>query len=413
MKNYAIRNTQYALCITFYILLVALSACSANGTSTSSELRLSGVIEGTQVMVIAEVGGRVAEILVDEGDTVQAGQAVVKFDDLAMQAQVKQAQAGVSAAQANLAQVKAGARPEEIQVAEATIAKAQSERDGAKLTFQGVAAILDNPQQLLAQIDAARTGVKLAEQNVAVSKTKLEEARWWRNFYDSDKGQRDSLNTKIAIAQNELDAAQAQLDGAKAQLGALQAMRQTPVTLQAQANGARSAYSMTLASVPVAEAALAELKAGSTPEQIALAEAQLHQAQAQLKLAQAYSSRAILYAPIGGIIASRSAHVGEAAQPGAAILSIVNLDEITLVMYVPQTELPRIKLGTPVKVYVDAYPGETFTGAVTYIARQAQFSSRDTQEREDRANVVFAIKVRLPNSDHRLKAGMTADGVIP
>jgi HlyD family secretion protein len=71
-----------------------------------------------------------------------------------------------------------------------------------------------------------------------------------------------------------------------------------------------------------------------------------------------------------------------------------------------------VRLGDKVKVYADAYPAETFEGEVTAIARQAQFSSRDTQAQEDRANVVFAVKVKLLNTDHRLKPGMAGDVVF-
>jgi HlyD family secretion protein len=94
------------------------------------------------------------------------------------------------------------------------------------------------------------------------------------------------------------------------------------------------------------------------------------------------------------------------------LMTVMNLDEVNLVIYVPQAQLPRIKLEMPVQVTVDAYPGQTFIGHISSIARRAQFSSRDTQAREDRANMVFAVKVRLPNPDHRLKAGMNADAVI-
>jgi multidrug resistance efflux pump len=83
-----------------------------------------------------------------------------------------------------------------------------------------------------------------------------------------------------------------------------------------------------------------------------------------------------------------------------------------MIVYVPQAELPRVQIGTPVKVYVDAYPNEVFNGAVASLAQQAQFSSRDTQNQEDRTTVVFAVKVRLPNEDRRLKSGMTADAEI-
>jgi HlyD family secretion protein len=113
-----------------------------------------------------------------------------------------------------------------------------------------------------------------------------------------------------------------------------------------------------------------------------------------------------------GIVAQRSGHVGETAQPGATLLSIVNLDTLDMTIYVPQDQLPRVQIGTPVNVYVDAYPGEVFAGKVVNIAPQAQFSSRDTQNKEDRTNIVFAVKVRLPNADGRLKSGMTGDAEL-
>ena len=108
----------------------------------------------------------------------------------------------------------------------------------------------------------------------------------------------------------------------------------------------------------------------------------------------------------------RSAHVGETVQPGAPLLSIVNLDTVDMIVYVPQAELPRVKIGAPVKVYADAYPNEIFAGAVASLAQQAQFSPRDTQTKDDRTNIVFAVKVHIPNGDGRLKAGMTADAEI-
>ncbi len=393
------------------IFLLLISACKSNLANPGS-LRLSGSIEGTRVAVVSEISGRVVELAADEGDTVRAGQVLVRLDDSTLQVQMKQAQAALKAAQANLAQVKAGARQEEIAAAQAVLAQAQAERDGAELACTDASAILENPQQLLAQLDAARTAAQLAGQAVPIAQARLDEARWWRDFYEDDPGRHESLDKQIAIAQHDLEAAQAQWSGANAQVRALEAMRRAPVTLQAQVNTARNTYSMTLASVSVAESALAELKAGPSAQEIALAEAQVHQAQAQLKLAQAQLTRAALQAPLGGIISSRSAQVGETVQAGVALLTITNLDKVTLVVYVPQQQLPRVQLGMPVQVYVDVYPDEAFDGQVTFIASQAQFAARDTQAREDRVNVVFAVKVSLPNPQRRLKAGMTAEAVI-
>ncbi len=391
--------------------LLLLTACqAANGSNQGN--RFSGVLEGTKANVVAEVGGRITDIAVDEGDAVTPGQVVVTLDDAALRAQVSQAEAALSAAEADLAQVKAGARQETIAAAEAALQQAQAERAGALLTLSNTLQIRDNPQPINAQVDAAQAGVTLAEQNVAVMQTRLAEARYRRDFYNNDKDKRETLDKEIAIAQENLEAAQAQLDGAQAQLAALQAMRSAPVTLQVQVNQARNAYSMTIASEAVAAANVIELRAGPTLEEIALAEAKVQQAQASLKLAQAYRSRAQLAAPLKGLVAQRSSHVGETAQPGASLLSLVNIDTLDMIVYVPQAQLPRVQIGAPAKVYVDAYPDEVFTGEVVNIAQQAQFSSRDTQNKEDRANVVFAVKVRLDNAAGRLKSGMTADAEL-
>jgi HlyD family secretion protein len=404
-KTYCVkRKGSYALLIT----LLLLTACQSTGDSNQSN-RFNGVLEGTKANVVTEIGGRVMNIAVDEGDPVTSGQSIVTLDDAALQAQVKQAQAALSAAEANLAQVKAGTRREAIDVTEAALQQAQAERAGALSTLSNTLQIRDNPQQITAQVDAARSGVALAEQNVAVMQTRLAEARYRRDFYDNDKNKRETLDKEIAIAQKNLEAAQAQLTGARAQLAALQAMRSNPVTIQAQVNQARSAYSMTIAGEAVSAAHVMELQAGPTQEEITLAEAKVQQAQASLKLAQAYQSRAQIAAPLTGVVAERSGHVGETVQPGVALLSIVNLDTVEMIIYVPQDQLPLVQIGTPVKIYVDAYPAEVFAGEVVNIAQQAQFSSRDTQTQEDRANIVFAVKVRLDNIDGRLKSGMTAD----
>jgi HlyD family secretion protein len=397
-------------CTLLAALLIVTACQSAHGSQQDN--RFSGVLEGTKVNVVAEVGGRVTDIVVDEGEAVTLGEPIVTLDDAALLVQVKQAQAALSAAEANLAQVKAGTRSEAIAAANAALQQAQAERAGAASMLSNTLQIRDNPQSITAQVDAARSGVALAEQNVAVMQTRLAEARYRRDFYDNDKAQRETLDKEIAIAQKNLEAAQAQLNGARAQLTALQTLRSNPITIEAQVNQARNAYSLTIASEALAAANVIELKAGPTPEEVALAEAQVQQARASLKLAQAYRSRAQIAAPLTGMVAQRSGHAGETVQPGASLLSIVNLDTLEMIIYVPQAQLPRVQIGAPVKIYVDAYPAEIFNGEVVSIAQQAQFSSRDTQNQEDRTNIVFAVKVRLPNADGRLKSGMTADAEL-
>jgi len=111
-------------------------------------------------------------------------------------------------------------------------------------------------------------------------------------------------------------------------------------------------------------------------------------------------------------VIERPVHVGEVALPGAPLLTVADLDNLTLTLYVPENELGKIHLGETVSVTVDAYPGRIFTGTIITIAGEAEFTPKNVQTREKRVNMVFAVKVKLPNPDHALKPGMPADAVI-
>ncbi|MBN1179803.1 MAG: efflux RND transporter periplasmic adaptor subunit [Anaerolineae bacterium] len=115
----------------------------------------SGFIEAEEVNVAPEVGGRIVALEVAEGDVVAAGQVLARLDDTLVQAQVDIARAGLEVAEATLAQVQAGARPEQLRQAEAALAQAEAARDGAYQACLDLQALIDNPQDLDAQIALA------------------------------------------------------------------------------------------------------------------------------------------------------------------------------------------------------------------------------------------------------------------
>jgi multidrug resistance efflux pump len=92
-------------------------------------------------------------------------------------------------------------------------------------------------------------------------------------------------------------------------------------------------------------------------------------------------------------------------------LTIANLGEVTLTVYVPEADLGQVSLGQRVEVTVDAYQ-EVFTGEVSHIASQAEFTPKNVQTQEARVHMVFAVKIVLENADHRLKPGMPADAAF-
>jgi HlyD family secretion protein len=111
-------------------------------------------------------------------------------------------------------------------------------------------------------------------------------------------------------------------------------------------------------------------------------------------------------------VSNRSINVGETASAGATLMTVANLDEVKLTVYIPENRYGRIRLGQEVHVRVDSFPGETFEGQVIYISSQAEFTPRNVQTKEERVNTVFAVKILIPNPEHDLKPGMPADATI-
>jgi HlyD family secretion protein len=131
-----------------------------------------------------------------------------------------------------------------------------------------------------------------------------------------------------------------------------------------------------------------------------------------VRLVDAQIAQLTLTAPMDGIVTSRSAQVGETATAGAPLLTIANLDEVTLVIYVPENRVGHVRLGQEVEVQVDSFPAQVFVGHVMNIAGEAEFTPRNVQTQEERVNLVFAVKVSIPNADQKLKPGMPADATI-
>ena len=116
--------------------------------------------------------------------------------------------------------------------------------------------------------------------------------------------------------------------------------------------------------------------------------------------------------PIDGVILTRNVEPGEFVQPGAVALTMADLREITITVYIPENRYGEISLGQKADVTVDSFPNETFAAAVVYIADQAEFTPRNVQTVEGRSSTVFAIKLKVDDPEGKLKIGMPADVVF-
>ena len=122
--------------------------------------------------------------------------------------------------------------------------------------------------------------------------------------------------------------------------------------------------------------------------------------------------RQVLRAPLDGWVAQTVFEPGEQVPPGAPVVVVADWRELTLKVFLPEDKFGRVALGQAAEVTVDAYPGQTVRGRVIHIASEAEFAPRNVQTREDRVKSVYAIKLRVPNADLRLKPGMFADAVF-
>jgi HlyD family secretion protein len=407
------------------------------GSQEGGDLMASGFIEAEEITVAPELGGHVVELLVDEGDEVEAGQVLVRLNGLLLDAQIEAAQAGLEVAQASLDQAQAGARPEQIRQAEAALAQAEAARDGAYQAWQDTIAIRDTPQELDAQIAQARAQVAAAEAALAQA-TKLKDAVEIAhdNYWEAKEAMADAedqlkeipVSMRPSLPGLQLDfhlipsaywkawvgvnTAQVGLDGTRAALSDLYAMRNDPQELNAQVHAAEAQYHAAEASVEMARAQLNGLRAGATAEEIAAVEAQVEQAQAALDALLVLRDKLTITAPVGGLVLECSIHRGELAAPGATLLTLGDLGEVTLTVYVPEDRLGHVQVGQAVEVRVDSFPERRFMGTVVAIAHEAEFTPRNVQTQEERVNMVFAVDVEIPNPDHALKPGLPADAVI-
>ena len=137
------------------------------------------------------------------------------------------------------------------------------------------------------------------------------------------------------------------------------------------------------------------------------------QARAQLADIDAQVAEMQVISPADSVLEVLSVKVGDVLPANREVATLLLTGHLWVRVYVPELWLGLIKVGEHVRVRVDSFPGKDFDGVVEQVNRQAEFTPRNVQTVEDRIRQVFGVKVRLPNNDDRLRAGMSADVYFP
>lgn len=432
--------------LALVVLLAGYFAIQALTDKPSSELSASGTIEAVEVTISPEIGGKVTGVSADEGMAVKAGDVLFRLDESLLQAQRNVAVANLDlasaaadtalraqeVAQANYSLAYDAARldamvartvdwhtanppgytlpggyfsqNEQLMAAMAAVDSARSARDAAQTSLNDLTADSVN-----ADFIAAEKLLENARASFLVASDVLSRANLSPNsdLRESAQTSYDSARTALEDSQVAYDALK-DSDGAKKIIAARAA-------LSAAQEGYETAQDRQLAlqiGIDSPKVIAAQAVVNQAVEAAAQAQKAVAQAQANLALIDVQISKMTVTAPADGVILTSSIEPGEIVVPGAAAMTLGQLTNLTIVVYVPEDRYGEVALGETATVSVDSFPGETFPATVVNIADQAEFTPRNIQTAAGRSSTVFAIKLQVQDTSGRLKPGMPADVVF-
>lgn len=361
----------------------------------ANQIQLSGNIEVNQVDMAFKIPGRLSERMVDEGERIDKGRLLARLDAVDQQLLMRKAAADLEYAKAVLSELTAGSRPEEIKRAEARMQQAEFllselETGSRSQEIAGGEAELD---RAIAGQQTAAARLKLAQADLERFKAVYQEGGISRQAFES-------YQTQAETAQNSLEEGNATVLTVQQRLSLIKEGPRNEKIRQARAAFAQ------------AKAEYELVKEGPRQETIAQSRARVTAAEEALNLYKRQLADTELLAPFDGVVLSKSAEPGAYLNPGTPVVTVAEMDRVFLRAFISETDLGRIKLSQSVDVSIDAYPDKVYTGRVSFIASQAEFTPKSVQTFEERINLMYRIKIDLDNKNGELKPGMPADALI-
>lgn len=211
---------------------------------------------------------------------------------------------------------------------------------------------------------------------------------------------------EIAEARARVQQADADLAGAERELRRMQELLDAGSGTGKSRDDAATRRDVAREALAATRERLHLLEAGSRQEEIDAARARVDAARARLAQLEQQREDATIKAPRDARVMHTLVEAGELVAPGAPLAVLLDQDDIWLNAYVGEPDLGALVLGQPVRVVTD--DGQERQGSISYIAPDAQFTPKNVQTREERVQLVYLVKVRLPNDDQLFKPGMPA-----
>jgi HlyD family secretion protein len=328
--------------IVFIILFVTVGLLVYFGqiNNQQKELSYSGTIETTQAKLSFQVPGRVAQVNIQEGQSVTKDQIIAELDRAEFESRYDQAKANLDRAQ------KAKHQLETV----LDISKRTLPTEVARAT---------------ANVTSVQDTLKDAEKNY-----KRFEELFGKGVVTEKE--RDTMKLAYEVAKSKLTESESILKLAQGNLTKIDAAGQDIETANAQINANKAA---------------------------------LNQASIQLSYTQ-------LKSPMDGVVTSRNIEPGETVNAGREVITISDLFRVDLKIFVDETEIGKVKPNQKVEVKVDTFPGKIYTGYVSFISPEGEFTPKIIQTKKERVKLVYLVKVSIVNPSFELKSGMPADALL-
>jgi HlyD family secretion protein len=211
---------------------------------------------------------------------------------------------------------------------------------------------------------------------------------------------------EIERAEADLRAAEAEADRAAKDLIRIQALTESGALAEQQLDAARTLATTTANRRDALRETLRLLRQGTRPERIAGARAEVATAQAALAAAQATRSDLVLIAPVTGVVLGRHAEAGEVVPPGIPVMTIGESARPWVRVYVSPGDAARLTVGAPAVATLDDFPDREFAGRIVSVATKAEFTPRVALTENERADLLFAVRVELDDATGTLKPGL-------
>jgi len=358
----------------------------------SGVLQASGRIEVTEVNVSSKVTGRAAALHVDEGSDVKAGQLIAKLEGEELEAQLRQAKAALQSAEARQAQARIT-----LEVEPTTI------RTQIRQADENLRAAEERLRMLKAGFRTQE--VEEGRANLRQAQARLELARLTRDRFRDLLADGAIARQDLDRAESDFQAAEAAVRAASQRLNMLEEGSRAEDIGMAQAERDRAAAALEAARANAATLALRQ-------QDVRVAEAAVREAQANVRRLETQVAELKVFAPLDATVLTKAVEAGEVVAAGKPLVLLGDLDHPWIKIYVPETQLGKVRLGATARILVDSFPNQPFQGTVSWISDQAEFTPKNVQTAEERVNLVYAVKITIKNAERKLKAGMPADAEL-